>query len=86
MNFRINGSLEATLMKGLTFKTELSTDYNLNKFYYYEPDYEFGALTNSTRTGKWTKTDTKYWSWRNILTYQNTFNKVHSINVMLGQE
>lgn len=86
MNFRVNGSLEATLMKGLTFKTELSADYNLNKFYYYEPDYEFGALTNSTRTGKWTKTDTKYWSWRNILTYQNTFNKVHNINIMLGQE
>ncbi len=70
----------------MTFKTELSADYNLNKFYYYEPDYTFGVLENKTRTGKWTKTDTKYWSWRNILTYVNTFNKVHSLNVMLGQE
>ncbi len=86
MNFRLNGALEATLYKGLTFKTELSADYNLNKFYYYEPDYTFGVLENKTRTGKWTKTDTKYWSWRNILTYANTFNKVHSLNVMLGQE
>lgn len=86
MNFRINGSLEATLYKGLTFKTELSADYNLNKFYYYEPDYTFGKLTSDTRTGKWTKTDTKYWSWRNILTYQNTFAEKHAVNVMIGQE
>lgn len=86
MNFRVNGSLEATLYKGLTFKTELSADYNLNKFYYYEPDYTFGKLTNNTRTGKWTKTDTKYWSWRNILTYQNTFAEKHAVNVMVGQE
>ena len=86
MNFRINGSLEATLYKGLTFKTELSADYNLNKFYYYEPDYTFGKLENNTRTGRWTKTDTKYWSWRNILTYQNTFAEKHAVNVMVGQE
>ena len=86
MNFRINGSLEATLYKGLTFKTELSADYNLNKFYYYEPDYTFGKLENNTRTGRWTKTDTKYWSWRNILTYQNTFADKHAVNVMVGQE
>lgn len=86
MNFRVNGSLEATLYKGLTFKTELSVDYNLNKFYYYEPDYKFGVLENKTRTGKWTKTDTKYWSWRNILTYNNTFADKHNVNIMLGQE
>lgn len=86
INFRFNTYLEATLMDGLSFKTELSADYNLNKFYYYEPDYKFGVITNETRTGRWTKTDTKYWSWRNILTYNKTFARVHSINVMLGQE
>ncbi len=85
-NFRINGSLEATILKGLTFKTELSADYNLNKYYYYQPDYTFGVLTQPIRSGKWTKTDTKYWSWRNILTYVRTFNEVHNLNFMLGQE
>ncbi len=85
-NFRINAYLEANLYKGLTFKTELSQDYNLNRYYYYEPDYTFGVKTNETRTGKWTKTNTKYWSWRNILTYNNTFAQVHTINAMLGQE
>lgn len=85
-NFRANSSLEATIIKGLTFKTEISADYNNNKFYYYEPNYKFGVLSNNTRTGKWTKTDTKYWSWRNILTYINTFNNVHNVNFMIGQE
>lgn len=84
-NFRVNTYLEASLLKGLTFKTELSADYNFNNYYYYQPDYQFGVKTNDIRSGRWTKTDTKYWSWRNILTYNETFGK-HNINVMLGQE
>lgn len=85
-NFRFNGYLEATLYKGLTLKTEISGDYNLNKYYYYMPDYTFGIKTQDIRTSRWTKTDTKYWSWRNILNYNNTFAGKHSINLMVGQE
>lgn len=85
-NFRFSAYLEATILKGLTFKTELSADYNLNKYYFYEPDWKFGVKENNTRTGKWTKNDSKYWSWRNILTYNRNFLEKHNINVMLGQE
>jgi len=85
INFRINTWLEATIMKGLTFKTELSTDYNNNKYYYYMPDYQFGVKKNDSRTSRWTATNTKYWSWRNIFTYNNSFGR-HTVNVMLGQE
>ena len=85
-NFRFNTYLEATLLKGLTFKTEVSADWNFNNYYYYQPDYQFGIKTSDTRTSKWTKTNTKYWSWRNILTYNNTFAEKHNINVMVGQE
>ncbi|MGM9701934.1 MAG: SusC/RagA family TonB-linked outer membrane protein [Prevotella sp.] len=84
-NFRVNTYLDATILKGLTFKTELSADYNFNNYYYYQPDYQFGVKTNDIRTGRWTKTNTKYWSWRNLLTYDNAFGK-HNINVMVGQE
>lgn len=84
-NFRVNTFLEATILKGLTFKTELSTDYNFNHYYYYQPDYEFGIKVSNTRTGTWTKTNTKYWSWRNIFTYANQFGK-HNVNAMVGQE
>ena len=86
MNFRFNTYLEATLLKGLTLKTELSTDYNFNNYYYYQPDYQFGIKTSDTRTSKWTKTNTKYWSWRNILTYNTQIAQKHAINIMVGQE
>ena len=85
-NFRINTYLEATFMKGLTFKTELSADYNLNKTKTYTPDYKFGVKESSQRDGAWYKNDSKYWSWRNILTYNGTFGKKHNINAMIGQE
>lgn len=84
-NFRFNANLEATLYKGLTLKTEVSGDWNYNNYYYYMPDYKFGIKTQDTRTSKWTKTNTKYWSWRNYLTYNAKFG-VHSINAMVGQE
>ena len=86
LNFRLNTYLEATLYKGLTFKTELSTDYNLNKTKTYQPDYTFGVRVSSQRDGAWYKNDSKYWSWRNILTYTGTFAEKHNINVMVGQE
>ncbi|MBQ8672744.1 MAG: TonB-dependent receptor [Bacteroides sp.] len=85
-NFRLNTYLEAEILKGLTFKTEVSADWNFNKFYYYQPDYQFGVKTQDIRTSKRTTTDTKYWSWRNILTYNTTIAEKHNINAMLGQE
>lgn len=86
LNFRINDALDFNIYKGITFKTELSADYNTNKFYYYMPDYTFGVLTRDQREGTWTNTTTKYWSWRNILNYNETFAEKHRISAMLGQE
>ncbi len=86
LNFRINTYLEATLMKGLTLKTELSTDYNLNKTKNYQPDYKFGVRESTQRDGAWYKNDSKYWSWRNILTYNGAIAPKHNLNAMIGQE
>lgn len=85
-NFRINTYLEAIFMKGLSFKTELSVDYNLNKTKTYTPDYTFGVKESSQRDGAWYKNDSKYWSWRNILTYTGMIAQKHNINAMIGQE
>lgn len=76
---------EATLAKGLTLKTEYSIDYGFNNAYKFDPSYTFGAITNEVREGERSKTYNKFWSWRNILTYNRTFG-VHNINLMLGQE
>ena len=86
LNFRINTYLEAAILKGLTFKTELSADYNLNKTKTYTPDYTFGVKVSSQRDGAWYKNDSKYWSWRNILTYNGQIAEKHNLNVMVGQE
>lgn len=86
LNFRVNTYLEATFYKGLTFKTELSADYNLNKTKTYTPDYTFGVKENTQRDGAWYKNDSKYWSWRNILTYNGQIAQKHNINAMIGQE
>lgn len=84
-NIRANTYAEATLLKGLNFKTELSMDYGINNGYIFNPSYEFGALTNETREGTRSKSYSKYWNWRNVLTYNREFGK-HNINAMLGQE
>ncbi len=85
-NFRINTYLEADIWKGISIKTELSADYNVNSYYTYTPDYTFGVKESTERTSEWTKTNSKYWSWRNLLNYNNTFGEAHTVNVMLGQE
>lgn len=86
MSIRANTYAEATIIDGLTFKTELSFDYGITNTYKFDPSYKFGAIVNEVRAGSNSKSYNKYWSWRNILTYNKTFAKVHNVNVMLGQE
>ncbi|MDO5421228.1 MAG: TonB-dependent receptor [Bacteroides sp.] len=85
MNIRANTYAEAKILEGLTFKTELSFDYGITNTYKFNPSYDFGAITNEVRTGAFSKSYNKYWSWRNIVNYNRTFG-VHSINAMVGQE
>lgn len=82
---RGNTYLEATLIDGLTYKTELSFDYGITNTYRFDPSYSFGAITNEVREGARSKSYNKFWTWRNIATYNKTFG-IHAINAMLGQE
>lgn len=84
-NFRHNIYLEAEIINGLKLRTEFAGDYNFNNYYYYMPDYQFGVRTQDIRTSKWTKTNTAYYSWRNLVTYKRSFGK-HNIDAMIGQE
>lgn len=85
MGIRANTYAEATLLKGLTFKTELSFDYGITNTYKFTPSYQFGAIVNENRAGAYSKSYNKYWSWRNIVNYNRTFG-AHNINAMVGQE
>lgn len=84
-NIRANTYAEATIIKGLTFKTELGINYGMDNVYTFNPSYKFGAIENEVREGSRTKSYNKYYNWRNILTFNREFG-VHNINAMLGQE
>lgn len=85
MGIRANTYAEATIINGLTFKTELSFDYGITNTYKFDPSYTFGAIVNGTREGAYSKSYNKYWSWRNIVTYNKKFGN-HNLSAMLGQE
>lgn len=83
---RSNIYAEADIFKGLVYKTEVSSDFGIDNVYRFDPSYSFGAILNDVRTSERSKTFSKYYTWRNILTYINTFNDVHNVNFMFGQE
>ncbi|MDD3194445.1 MAG: TonB-dependent receptor [Paludibacter sp.] len=83
---RANTYLEATIFKGFSYKTELSFDYGMNNSYRFNPSYKFGAIENEVVESERSKSYSKFWSWRNLLNYNNTFDDLHVVNVMLGQE
>lgn len=83
---RANTYLEAKVIEGLTYKTELSFDYGITNTYKFNPSYKFGAIENSVTESERAKSYSKFWSWRNIVNYNRTFDELHNINFMAGQE
>lgn len=86
MGIRSNMFLEGTIIDGLTLKTELASDFGINNTYRFNPSYTFGAITNDVIQSERSKSYNKFWTWRNVLSFDRTFANVHTINAMLGQE
>ena len=83
---RANAYAEISPVSGLTYRTELSFDVNTNNGSYFQPTYYLSMYQqNTTNTARQNKQYNKYWSWRNIVTYNKTFG-VNAITAMLGQE
>ena len=82
---RSNIYLDFSILKGLNFRTEFSSDINFTNSYQFTPTYKFGSIYNSENSRQEQKNWSMYYAWRNLLTYNNSFGK-HSVNVMLGQE
>ncbi|WP_016776596.1 SusC/RagA family TonB-linked outer membrane protein [Anaerophaga thermohalophila] len=85
-NIRSNVFGEVTPLEGLTLKTEFSSDLGVNNTYEFNPSYQFGAITNEVVESERAKSYSKFWSWRNVLTFNRSFVDVHNLNFMLGQE
>ena len=72
--------------KDLTYRSEYSFDVNFYNSYRFEPTYNLATWDSRDFN---IRSDTKqyniYYSWRNILTYDKTF-ELNKITAMLGQE
>jgi TonB-linked SusC/RagA family outer membrane protein len=85
LGIRANTYLEIAFTKALKFKTQYSLDFNFGNDYKFDPSYTFGAINNTVRSGSRTASNTKFWNWENVLTYNKKLGK-NNINAMLGQE
>lgn len=83
---RSNVFAEIEFFDGLTYRTEVSSDFGLENVYRFNPSYRFGAIVNEVVSSERSKSYSTYYNWRNILTYVGDFNDVHRVNLMLGQE
>ncbi|WP_211092814.1 MULTISPECIES: SusC/RagA family TonB-linked outer membrane protein [Chitinophaga] len=76
---------EATLYKGLKFKTSYNADYSSRVGHdYTNPTLGFDAEVGGTVVKGNYRTFS--WTFNNLLTYETTFNEKHHLNVLLGQE
>lgn len=83
---RGNIYLEMEFLKGLTYKPEFSFDYGADGVYKFTPTYTFGAIENTVSQSERVKSYVRNWTVRNIINFNRVFNRIHSVNVMLGQE
>ncbi len=83
---RSNVYLDFVMSKALSLKTEFSSDIGMNNDYRFTPSFQFGAIVNENRESVRAKSYSKYWAWRNILSYNNTFDFLHNVNAMMGYE
>lgn len=78
---------EYDIIKGLTFKTLWGVDYaQFNESQWDDP--KVSGNTASTLGGRATRASTEslVWNVTNTLNYNNTFDEVHNLSVMVGQE
>jgi len=81
----LRGYIQITPIEGLTYKMSINVDYtNRVEHDYINPTYG----TGSTSGGSVSKFDyrTTGMTYNNVINYTHTFNKIHDIRLMAGQE
>ncbi len=86
--YKINGNLFAdfTLIKGLVFRSELGYDLNFAKSSSFVPKYTLGNVSELLNKSFKQQDQSFYWSLKNYLTYNKSFNEKHNFTFLLGQE
>ncbi|HVI44953.1 MAG TPA: TonB-dependent receptor [Chitinophaga sp.] len=76
---------EASIWDGLKFKTSYNADYSArNEHDYTNPTLGFDAEVGGTVRKASYRTFS--WTFNNIFTYEKTFNQIHHLNLLAGQE
>jgi len=79
------GFAEATLMDGLTLRTQASLDLSkLTDYMYWDP--ESGDGYGYKGTIEEVNTTYKNWNWQNVLNFNRSFNEVHNLSATAVQE
>jgi TonB-linked SusC/RagA family outer membrane protein len=85
--FSGNGYANITLFPGLDFRTVLGVTTSAN----YIPRSQTGLVGGQSADQKYSSAsideyNRTFWQWQNYFTYNKVFNKVHSLNVVVGTE
>ncbi len=70
-------------IKGLTFRTSISTDLVGRNTYFFEPPYREGLMEDLYSNVNRSAFNSTFWLWENFATYQKTLGK-HNLSLMVG--
>ena len=86
--YNFNAAINWKILKSLTYRAEGGYDYT----FYQQKDW-YGAMSSKAvqdggelPMGEWTKKDSWQLRAAHTLTWKESFNKIHNVDVMLGQE
>lgn len=84
----ILGNIYADFKLGshFNYRTELGGSFVYNNNRQFTPTYSYGDIEIGTNTLTERRDDNDYWIWKNLVTYQNSFNDKNNLTVLLGQE
>lgn len=88
MRTRILGNIygEASFLDNFTWRTEVGGDFQSNNNYAFQPTYQYGSIINDINASRRNYAQSLYWEIKNYLTYQQKFNDVHNVSLLLGHE
>src|SRR5690606_13560890 len=78
-------NIEVDIVKGLKFRTMVNTNINYNNGHFFTPTYTLGVVTNDTNTLSEESSNSFYWNWNQMFTYNAVWGK-HAIDVMASHE
>ena len=77
--------ISITPIKGLTYRTQFGLNARFRLTDKYTPDFQIDNLEQAAVSTAERKMENWVdWNWTNTLTYMNTFNKKHNLNLMAG--